>query len=164
MPTGGQLRVGVSGHRGLPADTARLVKAALAAELDRLDPGELVGVTLLADGADQLFAEAVLEHAGRLEVIVPAAKYRDGLPAPYGTVYDALLARASTVDRLPFLDSTEEAHMLASEAMLERIDRLFAVWDGQPARGYGGTADVVQSARQRNVPVTVVWPPGAHRD
>jgi len=54
--------------------------------------------------------------------------------------------------------------MEASKAMLARTDRLFAVWDGKPARGYGGTADVVAEARKRAVPVTVIWPEGASRD
>jgi hypothetical protein len=36
-----------------------------------------------------------------------------------------------------------------------------AVWDGLPARSYGGTADVVEYARQRNIPVQVIWPAGA---
>lgn len=48
--------------------------------------------------------------------------------------------------------------------MLERADELIAVWDGQPARGYGGTADVVQAARDKDLPVTVVWPAGVMRD
>ena len=48
--------------------------------------------------------------------------------------------------------------------MLAKADRLFAVWDGQPARGYGGTADVVAEARARGIPVTVIWPEGATRD
>ncbi|MGW5646007.1 hypothetical protein ACWEV3_27990 [Saccharopolyspora sp. NPDC003752] len=41
---------------------------------------------------------------------------------------------------------------------------MLAVWDGQPARGFGGTADVVDSARKRGVDVTVIWPDGARRD
>ncbi|MGV9675297.1 hypothetical protein ACWDSJ_08460 [Nocardia sp. NPDC003482] len=36
--------------------------------------------------------------------------------------------------------------------------------DGKPARGYGGTADVVEAARRQGLPVTVVWPEGAERD
>jgi hypothetical protein len=41
---------------------------------------------------------------------------------------------------------------------------LCAVWDGLPARGYGGTADVVAYARQHGKPVHVIWPAGARRD
>ena len=101
---------------------------------------------------------------GQLEVIVPAARYRDGLPESAHDAYDALLSAASTVDRLGYIESTEDAHMAASRAMLDKADHLFAVWDGKPARGYGGTADVVAEARQRAIPVTVIWPDGASRD
>ena len=48
--------------------------------------------------------------------------------------------------------------------MLEHADALLAVWDGQPARGYGGTADVVEIARQTGTRAIVIWPDGARRD
>ena len=54
--------------------------------------------------------------------------------------------------------------MAASELMLDHAGQLWAVWDGQPARGYGGTADVVAAARAKGLPVRVIWPHGAHRD
>ena len=54
--------------------------------------------------------------------------------------------------------------MAASELMIKHADQLWAVWDGQPARGYGGTADVVAAARDQGLPVRVIWPHGAHRD
>jgi hypothetical protein len=53
--------------------------------------------------------------------------------------------------------------MDASRHMLADADVLLAVWDGQPARGYGGTADVVNAARDQGIPVTIVWPAGAMR-
>jgi len=31
------------------------------------------------------------------------------------------------------------------------------VWDGKPARAYGGTADVVAYAREQGTPVRVIW-------
>jgi hypothetical protein len=40
---------------------------------------------------------------------------------------------------------------------------LWAVWDGLPARGYGGTAEVVAYARAHAMPVKVIWPVGALR-
>jgi hypothetical protein len=46
---------------------------------------------------------------------------------------------------------------------VDRSDVLLAVWDGRPARGFGGTGDVVAYARRRGVPVEVVWPRGAER-
>ena len=158
------MRIAITGHRGLPAATERLVEQAIREQLAAYAGRDLVGVSALADGADQLFAKAVLDAGGRLEVIVPAARYRDELPAAAHADYDALLTRAAKVDRLNRIESTEQAHMEASQAMLARADHLFAVWDGKPARGYGGTADVVAEARKRGVPVTVIWPEGATRD
>ncbi|MEQ7124690.1 hypothetical protein ABN034_09205 [Actinopolymorpha sp. B11F2] len=158
------MRLAISGHRGLSAATERLIDEGIRAELARLDAAELVGVTCLADGADHIFARAVLDAGGRVEVIVPAAKYRDGLPVESHATYDELLAQASAVHEQPHVESTEQAHMDASAHMLKRADGLLAVWDGKPARGYGGTADVVQLARESGVGVTVIWPDGATRD
>ncbi len=48
--------------------------------------------------------------------------------------------------------------------LLERADRLVAVWNRQPPMGNGGgTADVVHQAREAGIPVDVVWPDGASR-
>jgi hypothetical protein len=158
-------RIAVSGHRGLLPDVAALIDKAVRAELAPVAAdGQLVGLTCLADGADQIFARAVLDLGGQIEVYVPAAKYRDGLPADARPTYDQLLSRAAKVYRLDHHDSTAESHMDASVAMLVRADRLLAVWDGQPARALGGTADVVEHARSRGLPITVIWPEGARRD
>lgn len=48
--------------------------------------------------------------------------------------------------------------------MLSEADELLAVWDAQPACGYGGTVGVVDAVKQRDVPMTVIWPDGATRD
>ena len=158
------MRIAITGHRGLPAATERLVDQAIRQQLAAYAGRDVVGVSNLADGADQLFARAVLDAGGQLDVIIPAARYRDGLPESARATYDALLLRASSVHRLDRIESTEDAHMEASRAMLDRAEHLFAVWDGKPARGYGGTADVVAEARDRGIPVTVIWPEGATRD
>lgn len=155
--------IGITGHRGFPPPTIRLVTQALRDALAEYGD-DLTGVTLLADGTDQLFARAVLDQGGSLEVIVPAAHYRDGLPAESHAEYDYLIRRAIKVHRLDFTDSTPESHMAASELMTSMVSELFAVWDQQPARGYGGTADIVAHAREHDCPVRVIWPDGATRD
>lgn len=157
------MRIGITGHRGLSEETTRLITERLHQVLNEFD-GDLVGVSLLADGPDSIFAEEVLRHGGQLHVVVPASRYRDELPAEHHATYDRLLAQAADVQRLDYTDSTEEAHMAGSQAMLANIDLLLAIWDGQPARGYGGTADVVHAAYERDIPVRVLWPEGATRD
>ena len=156
------MRIGISGHRDLTPETT----AAVRAELGRLlggkknDPQK---ASCLATSATQMSHRSVVATGGRLVVIVPAEKYRDGLGAESLPEYDALMAAAAEVVRLPFVESTSESHMAASVAMLDRIDELVAVWDGKPSRGYGGTADVVDEAERRGLRVQVVWPAGATR-
>lgn len=158
------MRIAITGHRELPKPTERLVDEAIRGELRQYLPAQLVGISSLADGADQIFAQAVLDLGGQLDVIVPATEYRDNLPADSHDTYDTLLARAAHVRRLDHQHSDSTAHMHASEVMLADADHLIAVWDGQPARGYGGTADVVALAHDQGIKVTVVWPAGARRD
>jgi hypothetical protein len=156
------LRVAVSGHRGLPADTTFLVDKAIRAALSE-SAAKVTGLSCLADGADQIFARAVLDLDGDIEAVIPAEKYRDGLPAQAQAEYDWLLARAVALHRLTFTESTPEAHMAASRLMIDEADELYAVWDGKPARAYGGTADVVAYTRERGIPIRVIWPDGARR-
>lgn len=156
-------RVAVTGHRGLSPEVTELVRRELATHVATFDPTSLVGLTCLADGADTLFAETVLDHGGRIEVYVPAANYRDALPEEHHAAYDRLLAAASAVHHGKHHESTARSHMDASTAMLATADRVLAVWDGNPARGYGGTADVVSHAKKQQLPVTVIWPSGSHR-
>lgn len=157
-------RLAITGHRGLPDESARLVEDGLRREVARHDGTALVGYSCLADGADMLFAQAVLDRGGSLIVVVPAAEYREGLPVEHRDTYDELFSRAERVIRMDRVASDSSAHMRASERMLDDVDEIVAVWDGKPARGFGGTGDVVEVARQRRIPVTVVWPEGAHRD
>src|ERR1700678_3023158 len=131
-------RIAISGHRGLPSLTSRLVDQAVRAALAEHAP-DVTGISCLADGADQIFARAVTDLGGTLEVVIPAAEYREKLPEDSHPDYDDLFARAAAVHRLPFTESTPESHMAASKLMVDQADELYAVWDGQPARSYGGT-------------------------
>ena len=65
----------------------RAVRAALAERAP-----DVTGLSCLADAADaadQIFARAVADIGGALEVILPAAEYRAGLPAQSHPGYDA---------------------------------------------------------------------------
>jgi len=157
-------RIGISGHTNLTVATSRLVAGALRDVLSH-DGDRLVGVTCLARGADQIFARVVLDLGGRIEVVVPAADYRDRkVKADNAAAFDELIDRAAVVHTMPYPTSNRDAYMAASEHLLSTVDQLVAVWDGAPAGGFGGTADVVDAARERGLPVAVVWPPGSARE
>ncbi len=157
------MRVGITGHRGLSEDVERLVRAMLDEAVKGYDPAELVGVSCIADGPDSWFAQSVLARGGRIEAVVPAAEYRAGLPQWHHPVYDRLMSSAADVHTTGLTESTSEAHQAGSEILVGLVDELLAVWDGNPAWAYGGTADVVAYAEQTGVPVRVLWPLGATR-
>lgn len=155
--------VAFTGHRGLSHDVERLIDQAVRTELARFEPASLVGRTSLAEGADTLFARAVLDAGGSLTSVIPARDFRDTLPAEHHPVLDHLVARSTEVITLAYPRCVDEAYMAAAHRFLDGADELLAVWDGLPARGHGGTADVVAEARRRDIPVTVIWPDGARR-
>jgi hypothetical protein len=51
-----------------------------------------------------------------------------------GVGYDRRLALATAIHRMPFTESTSQAHMEASKAMIDQADELYAVWDGHTAQ------------------------------
>ncbi|MBX9393483.1 hypothetical protein K4749_07725 [Streptomyces sp. TRM72054] len=157
------MRVGITGHRGLNTDVERQVRTMLDEAVRGYHAADLTAVSCIADGPDSWFAEAVLKHGGKLEVVVPASEYRASLPEWHQPVYDELYARAADVHETGMTESTSEAHMAGSEALVGLVDELIAVWDRKPAWGYGGTADVVAYAQRTGVPVRVLWPEGATR-
>jgi len=160
MNTDGPLRIGVTGHINLAAGTAVLVRRALAAYLAGLPATKIVGVTCLAAGADQLFAQAVRDAGGTYEVILPAADYRAVLPDGERLRFDELLAGARAVEYAAG-SSGADAYVAANHLLLDRVDRLVAVWDGLPCADPASTAAVVSAARRRGLEPTVIWPPGA---
>lgn len=157
-------RIGVTGHTLLSADTATMVYDALCDELRRYRPSRLHGITCLAAGADQLFANAVRAVGGTFEAVVPAADYRDKVvSADNRPEFDELIGLAERVTYMPFARSGPEAYMAASEELLRRSELLFAVWDGSMAGRLGETGAVVAAARVRNLRVRVLWPANAIR-
>jgi hypothetical protein len=111
-----------------------------------------------------VFARVVLDLSGRIEVVLPAADYRDRKVKPdNATEFDGLISKASQVHVMPYSHSSREAYMAASEHVLSTVEAMIAVWDGGPSGGHGGTADVVATAHRRSIPVTLVWPDGVSR-
>jgi hypothetical protein len=154
-------RIGITGHARLASGTTALVYEAVIAELSRYAGDRLRGITCLCDGADQIFARAVIERGGDLAVVLPADDYRERLVDRDD--FDRLLGKAAYVSRMPFRHSDRHAFKAASEEVLRQSELLLAVWDGRPSRELGDTADVVSAARAEGVPVVVLWPEGARR-
>lgn len=157
-------RFGITGHMNLTPASLSLVYHAVREALVPYAGDELSGVSCIAQGADSIFAQVVLDLGGKLEVLLPAANYRETKVKPsHAEQFDDLMDRATTVRLMPFDEANRDAYEAANEALVSSCDRLYAVWDGQTGIDKGSTAAVVAYARSRDVPVEIIWPEGAQR-
>jgi hypothetical protein len=143
------MRIGITGHQELPDPTAwEWVESRLRGLLAELG-GPHQGYSALAMGADQLFAGLILQGGGELHAVIPFAGYEwKFAPGQARGRYLALLQRAAGVEVLPGSVGKEQlACLRAGERVVALCEVLVAVWNGRPAAGMGGTADVVDHAR-----------------
>jgi hypothetical protein len=160
-----ELRIGIVGHRWLRDDDA--TRGAVAAALDDLwqrrsnsattnTPVGLTVVSALAEGADRVGAAAAVDRGARLEVVLPlpSADYEKDFETPESRArYSDLLADAASVTALPPRDDREAAYLEGGMRVVDRSDAMLAIWDGEPARGTGGTAEIVAYADAIGRPV-----------
>jgi len=154
------MRIGITGHQELHGPFGwAWVDAGIRSILLACSPPR-IGLTSLAAGADQRFADAVLELGGTLEVIVPFPEYETRFTsAETRAAYRRLLAAAELVRVLPRVDDSDEASYLAAgRQVVDGSDLLIAVWDGQPAAGLGGTGDIVAYAAAREGKIVHINP------
>lgn len=157
------IRVGVTGHRFVDDEAGVRGRAIEVLESVRAErSAHAVEIwSALAEGADRIVADLVPAHAERLVAVLPleAADYRDDFADPASLAhFDRLLAAAHRVEVAgPDESGTREsAYERAGLGIVEGCDVLLALWDGEPTRGQGGTADVVDVARRRGREVIVV--------
>jgi len=169
-----RLRIGVTGHRTLEneEELAPLVREQVNRVLGLLEAKEttltLSAVSQLADGADRLVVRevrAVAEGRGeeaRVECYLPMpreeyARVQDFEPWSEREFEEML--REATVVREPATGTghsdRHEAYRSAGHLLVGRCDVLIALWDGLPARGRGGTAEIVAWAAARSKPC--IW-------
>jgi hypothetical protein len=139
-------RVGVTGHQRLEKPSAwAWVESALARALDTLKP-PLVAISSLAIGADQLFASLVLSRGGEFQAIIPFTGYERTFSGEDVETYRRLLSKARAVEYLTTEGTDEDKYLAAGKRIVELAEVMIAVWDGKPAKGKGGTADIVAYA------------------
>jgi hypothetical protein len=159
--------IGVTGHRFL--DEVDRIADCIDQALQRIEetfPSESVTiVSPLAEGTDQVFVQRALVHR-RVHLVVPLPLppedyLEDFISGEARARFWRLLARAGEVIHLSPAPTRDAAYAAVGRYVLERCDVLVAVWDGQPARGPGGTADIVALAREGGKPLAWIQP-GPH--
>lgn len=180
------LRVGVTGHRptGLAGIDAPLLDERIGEMLELVsrvardahaDAGDaylaqvpcLRIVSAVAEGVDRIVAEAARARGFELQIVLPFGRddYAQDFATPHSRAqYEALLAAAATVLEL---DGTRAAADAAYEAVGRMVaaqcDVLLAIWDGEPPRGKGGTAQIVAEAARLEIPVIWIHAKPPHR-
>jgi Protein of unknown function (DUF4231) len=174
------LRVGITGHRQsrLPSDqlerigdqiqmilmlAAEGLETAHAQYTDDYvnDDCQLFFVSALADGADTLSAKRAIDVGWRLLAPLPfsRASYARDFSAEDRDQFEALLSQADAVAELDGLRDApaneERAYLQAGLVTVDQSDIIIAVWDGEGARGVGGTAMIKDEALSLGKPV--IW-------
>jgi hypothetical protein len=166
---------GVTGHRtdllasANESDLRHAVQRTLT-NLKEASVRQPVVISSLAEGADQMVAEVGLELGFDLWCPLPFpqdAYERDFTDPKVLAKFRNLLGRASTVEEiLGSRGSVEFDHLAyarAGDRILEQANVLLAIWDGEAARGVGGTGDVVRVARHRGIPIVWITASAPHR-
>lgn len=163
---------GITGHRALPrAARARLATTledllgrvaervariqAENADLFQPRPAEMFLLSQLAKGADQVTADAALARGYSLRAVLPFEPdvYRRDFRGADRAAFDRLLPQAPHWWLPAGQESRDRGYALAGQATVAQSDILIAVWDGQAARGPGGTGEVVDYGIRRAVPI-----------
>jgi hypothetical protein len=150
------LSVGFTGHRRV-ADPAG-ARAAIDRALQRLQAAAgrpLAAVSSGASGSDTLFAEAVLAQGlvWTLLLPLPLAEFRRDFNDADWQRVQRLLSQAARTYVEPPQPTREDAYLACGLRTVDESDAVIAFWDGQPAAGRGGTAEIVAYVRKQQKPL-----------
>jgi len=141
--------VGFTGHQDLGmAATAAWVRKQI--EVTVRNHRVELGVTSLAIGADQLFAAVLAEQKIPYVAVVPCKGYEETFDRTGLVKYRHFLRLAAEKRVLHFEEPSERAYYEAGKEIVNQSSLVIAVWDGKPARGLGGTGDIVRYARKES--------------
>jgi hypothetical protein len=151
--------VGFTGHREI--ENGERLTAALADAFDHLrraTPDEWIALSSVAEGGDQLFVREALARGLAWHAILPLPRSefaKDFEPAAWQAV-ESLLQRAEHVQINNDSGAREDAYLDGGLETVNGSDLLIAIWDGEAARGKGGTAEVVEYARVLGRPLLII--------
>ena len=145
------LLIGVTGHRDLQFPDIVYEKSLnIFRHLQAKYPHTPICVmSALAEGADQICAEAALDSGAEVWCIIPFEErlYLSRFNSQSGVErYQALKARASRVIEIGADPSSQEKYVAAGRFIVEHSMLLLAAWDGCKSEDPGGTWSVIDFA------------------
>ena len=152
------IKIGITGHQKLDDATAwNWVESVTCQKLDMIKR-PITAISSLAIGVDQLFASLVMDRGGQLYAVIPFEGYERTFTPLHIETYHRILSKAITVEVLQTQGTDEDAYLAAGKRIVELADLMFAIWNGQPAKGKGGTADIVSYALEKKIPLVHINP------
>jgi hypothetical protein len=122
-------------------------------------PHTFIAVSPLAEGADRLVAKEILnwpvsdkKNISNLEVVLPMPEedyIQDFKTKESQEEFKNLLKRAISTQIFKKKSSRSDAYYRAGQFVVQNSDVLIAIWDGEPAEGPGGTAEIIAYAREK---------------
>ena len=193
-----RIRIGVTGHRVLdnePELKQQIIKT-LKTEITKLFDNDSLSLlnknltipltysvlTPLAEGADRLVAETVMEYDALscIEVILPLTlpDYIKTFDNPDDPGFFELYSKAGHVRKLRYLDleddpkinqnssetnienrlekARKKAFEKAGRHIVNHCDVLVAIWDGRKSQGIGGTNNIIEYAVSKKRPIIII--------
>jgi len=150
------LAIGFTGHRNLPDEKmSRECIRSFLAEKKAATPCIVYGVSSVAEGADLLFAESCGQLGIPLRVMLPFPRdeFLRKFDAATRARAEQVMQNAVSLEVTGDLAFSEQRYYECGVEMVQRTQLLVALWDGQPPKGLGGTADIVAFATTMGRPV-----------
>lgn len=148
---------GITGHRRIAHPEKMFQFIVHQCELSLVSGNAICGLTPLAEGADRIFAQALLKLGIPYSVPLPLEQknYECDFPDSLSE-FHTLLEKAHTVftlPRCPWLAESEVQpdssgrnfqYLSVGVYIANQSDVLLSAWNGKPAQGLGGTAQITQ--------------------
>ena len=154
-----------------PGADRATVLAQFASIQNQFPSSPLYAVSALAEGADRIFAHIAIEMGWELHVVLPMRPelYRaDFTSEGSEDEFDVLCRASKTCMVMPIVVPGTEGRIVkpglyrnlqyasAGIYLARRSHILFALWDGKPAVGLGGTAQIVSFRRKGALSADVI--------
>ncbi len=137
---------GITGHRKI--ENADWVKTKIQELI--YDMEITYGYTCLAAGADQLFAESLIHNNIKYTAVIPCVNYESTFDETTLEYFLLSKSKASKLIELKNIQPSEKAFNEAGITVVDNSEIIIAVWNGDDAKGLGGTADIFNYAKDLN--------------
>lgn len=167
--------LGITGHRDIDGNYQE-VKSKLEIELKKIidHHDKITLVSPLAEGSDRLFVHTAIEAGAdkikKMLVIMPFEKDKYIKDFKTDASKDEFLAMTPQdgvkqykgigveCKVIPCSTGKEDGYLKAGQSTVSKSDVLFAIWDGLPANGTGGTAEIIEFAKDLKKNIVIINP------